>query len=446
MKLAEHYNPDQQRQLAEAELDRRRQRQDEPLRDYATDILRLARLAYPAWPEAKLQTTARKAFVAGIANGEVRRQLRLRRPASFTEALTDALHIDAVEEQEQPPGKRPRLCQVSQVASTTLSVGGDVAGPSGAAGPSAGGPEGDASGSGHPTADVQRVVSQPADATAQQLKDLVDQLARLAKSLERPVTWEVRGSLDGKPCQFTFDPGAAVTIVKTGFVKTGNTTLRPSALHARGAFDAPNASSALLGPRSAVVSLGGPALTVHVFEGAITSSCLLGADFVAAHDTLVLRDGQSVRMTRTTTPIPDTSVSVRVVAAQRVVVGAGDVVGVAVSVSLFVNTSSDDWDLQVPLVMLSLRVAPHSTNGMSPAMMLLGRELDLPPSLARGRADQHPDLATRLAYPIWLRDRLHDLHDDVRERALTASLRAKERYDLRAKRPALAEQGRRLVL
>ncbi|KAK3929543.1 Transmembrane protein 245 [Frankliniella fusca] len=48
------------------------------------------------------------------------------------------------------------------------------------------------------------------------------------------------------------------------------------------------------------------------------------------------------------------------------------------------------WDLQVPLVMLSLRVAPHASTGVSPAMMMFGRDVNPPPSLARGHHPHQP--------------------------------------------------------
>ncbi|KAK3927231.1 Retrovirus-related Pol polyprotein from transposon 412 [Frankliniella fusca] len=91
---------------------------------------------------------------------------------------------------------------------------------------------------------------------------------------------------------------------------------------------------------------------------------------------------------------------------------------------------------EVPLVMLSLRVSPHSTTGVSPAMVLFGRDLNLPPVLARGPVPlQAAPRLPRSEYPSWLFHRLEELHDDVRERADTVSWRMKERYDLRAKRP-----------
>ena len=155
------------------------------------------------------------------------------------------------------------------------------------------------------------------------------------------VTWRIQGSIAGKPCLMTYDPGAGVTIQKHGFLGTSAPPLLPSALSARGAFVDDSDSSKLLGPRVVHMSFGGPALLVHVFEANIHSDCLLGADFVAAHvlrvehgvdgDRLVLRDGQTVQMTRVTTPVPQHPVSVRVVAVERVVIGAGECVNVAVS-------------------------------------------------------------------------------------------------------------------
>lgn len=106
---------------------------------------------------------------------------------------------------------------------------------------------------------------------------------------------------------------------------------------------------------------------------------------------------------------------------------------------ILIDGADTEWDLQAPLVLLSLRAAPHTTTGISPAMMMFGRELNLPPSLARGRppdTEDHP--RSRHEYPAWLRGRLDRLHHEARDRAWAAALRQKERYDLRAKRPTFS--------
>ncbi len=171
------------------------------------------------------------------------------------------------------------------------------------------------------------------------------------------------------------------------------------------------------------------ALVTHVFSRFGCPSELhsdQGRSFESAVFKSVL-EVMGIRKTRTTPMRPQSDGAV-----ERLIKS------VVTQLSLFVNTNSNDWDLQVPLVMLSLRVSPHVTNGVSPAMMLFGRELNLPPALVRGLPPETPDISSRLQYPVWLRDRLHGLHHDVRERALAASLRHKERYDIRAKRPTLA--------
>ncbi|KAK3911198.1 Gag-pol polyprotein [Frankliniella fusca] len=171
------------------------------------------------------------------------------------------------------------------------------------------------------------------------------------------------------------------------------------------------------------------ALVTNIFSR-FGSPCELHSDQGRSFESAVFKsvlNVMGIRKTRTTPMRPQSDG-----AAERLVKS------VVTQLSMFVNTNANDWDLQVPLVMLSLRVSPHVTNGVSPAMMLFGRELNVPPPLARGLPPEAPDISSRLQYPVWLRDRLHGLHHHVRDRALAASLRHKERYDIRAKRPTFA--------
>ena len=85
--------------------------------------------------------------------------------------------------------------------------------------------------------------------------------------------------------------------------------------------------------------------------------------------------------------------------------------------------------------MMSLRSAPHRTTGISPAMMLFGREISLPSTLVRGLPPRSTPTPTRLQYPAWLRDRLHRLHHQVRDRVNLITIQRKDRYDVRANNP-----------
>lgn len=117
-RLAEHYGPGQRALVAESELDRRTQQSGESLRDFAAEVLRLARVAYPTWQEAAIQTTARKCFVAGLRDSEVRRMVRLKQPVTLNDALLAASHVESVDQLDPPPAKRPRVAQVSVSAAS----------------------------------------------------------------------------------------------------------------------------------------------------------------------------------------------------------------------------------------------------------------------------------------------------------------------------------------
>lgn len=121
-RLQQHYDPAQRIPVAEVELDRRVQRPNESLQAFGADVLSMARAAYPSWPEEAVQTMARKTFIAGIADAETRRNVRLKQPANFNEALVAALHIDAVGLLE-PASKRVKVCQaVAETPSTSIAT------------------------------------------------------------------------------------------------------------------------------------------------------------------------------------------------------------------------------------------------------------------------------------------------------------------------------------
>ncbi|KAK3922745.1 Retrovirus-related Pol polyprotein from transposon 412 [Frankliniella fusca] len=299
-RLSEHYAAPQGA-VAEAELQKRVQRPGESLRDFANDLRTLVRRAYPGWPDDAAETFARNAFLAGVADVDVRRAVRLRQPATLNDALAAAVHIEAVDAME-PSVKRARVAQVSAEA-----------GPSTSSAAHSGGHVPD------DTAGVEPPLSPPTPPP------------RAAAPLPR-VAWYIDGRVNGTSCRFLLDQGAQLTVLKRGLLPDG--------------------------------------------------------------------------------PPPSSALQMRCA-------------GVAAAMA--------------PLYGPSLRVAPHASTGVSPAMMMFGRDVNLPPSLARGHHPHQPvPRMPRCDYPAWLYGRLQELHNTVRERADLASLRMKERYDLRAKRPAYA--------
>lgn len=104
-RLKERYAPADRARVAEASFEHRRQKPGETIRDYADAVLALVREAYPTWAEDPLQTTARRAFISGLADPDVRRDIRKRDPATFAETVSATLRLEAVDQAEQPAAK-----------------------------------------------------------------------------------------------------------------------------------------------------------------------------------------------------------------------------------------------------------------------------------------------------------------------------------------------------
>ena len=126
-RLSEHYNPTRRATVASAELDRRIQRSGESFSDFAADVLRLTRLAYPTWPEDAVQTTACKCFLAGLSDTEVRRTVLIQAPATLPDAIAAAAHVEAVD-QLLPAAKKARVCTVTAARPTASTSAGALSG------------------------------------------------------------------------------------------------------------------------------------------------------------------------------------------------------------------------------------------------------------------------------------------------------------------------------
>lgn len=96
----------------------------------------------------------------------------------------------------------------------------------------------------------------------------------------------------------------------------------------------------------------------------------------------------------------------------------------------FVDRTQSNWDLFLPLLLMSYRSAVHETTKQTPAMLLFGRELRLPAGLLHGYPPSPPTTAD--TYPDLLVERLQQIHGHNRDMLSQATRRAKDRYDLRA--------------
>ena len=83
-------------------------------------------------------------------------------------------------------------------------------------------------------------------------------------------------------------------------------------------------------------------------------------------------------------------------------------------ISSYVSDKQDDWDEHIPLLILTYRPSIRETTGVSPVMMMLGRELTLPVDMTLGRPIREDRLcATEHAYQ--LEKKLLDIPDFARK-------------------------------
>lgn len=99
-------------------------------------------------------------------------------------------------------------------------------------------------------------------------------------------------------------------------------------------------------------------------------------------------------------------------------------------IASYISDTQSDWDEHIPLLMLAYRSSIHETTGVSPAMMMLGRELTLPVDMTLGRPIRDDRLcATEHAYQ--LEKKLLDIHDFARRHLNISSESMKRRYDVK---------------
>ena len=81
--------------------------------------------------------------------------------------------------------------------------------------------------------------------------------------------------------------------------------------------------------------------------------------------------------------------------------------------SLLLEADEQEWDLLLPQIMRSIRASPHHSTGETANFMMFGRELRLPDQLVYGKSLERP--TSREAYAIGLQDRLHKVHEVLRQ-------------------------------
>ncbi len=103
----------------------------------------------------------------------------------------------------------------------------------------------------------------------------------------------------------------------------------------------------------------------------------------------------------------------------------------ATMLTAYVSTNQTDWDDQLSYVLMAYRSAEHETTGMSPNMLMFGREVSTPLDLMF----ELPQLMKPVPNNQWvweLRDRIESAHNLVRKTTQQSMHRQKRIHDLRS--------------
>lgn len=97
----------------------------------------------------------------------------------------------------------------------------------------------------------------------------------------------------------------------------------------------------------------------------------------------------------------------------------------------FSSQSQDNWDEQLPILLMAYRSAEHEVTDQSPAKMMMGHELRLPADIMIGRPPDTLNQSTS-EFTKRLREDLRRVHEHVRTRLQIAADAMKLRHDSRA--------------
>lgn len=99
--------------------------------------------------------------------------------------------------------------------------------------------------------------------------------------------------------------------------------------------------------------------------------------------------------------------------------------------------SQEDWDLNLPTILMSYRSAEHESTGYTPAQLMLGKDLRLPVDLMMPLPPQEEEQETTTHFVLALRERLRQAQMNARRHLNMTSQAMKLRKDVGATRDAL---------
>ncbi|KMQ86489.1 krab-a domain-containing protein [Lasius niger] len=111
----------------------------------------------------------------------------------------------------------------------------------------------------------------------------------------------------------------------------------------------------------------------------------------------------------------------------------------------YISQNQKDWDRWIPMFLLAYRSSKHETTGMTPAELYFARDLRLPVDLLRGNLpkSKEEESSSIENFASTLREKLDEIHSEVKEKMDIKSSRVKSWYD-RGVRKILFQEGERV--
>ncbi|XP_071123241.1 uncharacterized protein [Mytilus edulis] len=96
-----------------------------------------------------------------------------------------------------------------------------------------------------------------------------------------------------------------------------------------------------------------------------------------------------------------------------------------------------DCDEQLHWALMAYRSSKHETTKLSPCMLMLGREIELPIDLIYGQRDKFPtETEAANSYVHNLETRMWKIQQKARKNSISASEKQKRQYDIKANQNA----------
>lgn len=89
-----------------------------------------------------------------------------------------------------------------------------------------------------------------------------------------------------------------------------------------------------------------------------------------------------------------------------------------------------DWDEALPFVMMAYRSTPQESTGLTPNMLMLGREVRTPTDLQYPPPEGDHEYECHTEYAEWVRSVQREAHELARTHLQAAAQRQKRNYDL----------------